>query len=167
VKRIAAALAALGLIAAASLWLFVLVPSAHPRDADAILVLAGDRDRLDEGLALLHERVAPRLVISLDPAAWPRADGLCAHGAICFHAHPYSTQGEAETTARLIRRRGWHSIVVVTSRYHLRRAQILFDRCLPSKPAFVAAQTTFTDYVANIAWEWGKLLYQLTIDRGC
>src|SRR6266567_1823366 len=71
VKRIAAALA-VSAVVAASLWLFVLVPSAHPRKADAIVVLAGDRDRLGEGLALLHDHVAPRLVISLDPSPWPR-----------------------------------------------------------------------------------------------
>ena len=44
---------------------------------------------------------------------------------------------------------------------------MLFGRCLHSTPAFVAAPTTFWDYVENIPWEWGKLVYQLTIDRGC
>src|SRR5438132_10864601 len=84
---------------AATLWLFVLVPSAHPRHADAIVVLSGDRDRLSTGLRLLHEGVAPELVLSRDPAPWHRADVVCARrDVVCFHAHPYSTQGEAEMT---------------------------------------------------------------------
>lgn len=153
---------------AASLWLFVLVPSAHPRHADAIIVLAGDRDRLDTGLRLLRDHVAPELVLSRDPGPWREADALCARrNSICFHAHPYSTQGEAKTVARLARRYGWHRLVVVTSRYHVRRARILFQRCLHSTPAFVAAHTTFWDYVENIPWEWAKLAYHETIDRSC
>jgi uncharacterized SAM-binding protein YcdF (DUF218 family) len=157
-----------GAFVAATLWLFVLAPSAHPRHDDAIVVLAGDRDRLDTGLRLLREDVAPTLVLSRDPAPWHRAAELCARSDfVCIHAHPYSTQGEAETVRRLARRHGWHRIVVVTSRYHLRRARMLFRRCLHSTPAFVAASTTFWDYVENIPWEWAKLVYQATIDRGC
>ena len=153
---------------AATLWLFVLVPSAHPRHADAIVVLAGDRDRLDTGLRLLHDGVAPELLLSRDPAPWHRADVVCVHKeVVCFHARPYSTQGEAETTTRLARTHRWHRIVIVTSRYHLRRARMLFHRCLHFTPSIVGAPTTVWDYVQNIPKEWAKLVYQVTLDRGC
>ena len=106
----------IGGFVAATLWLFVLVPSAHPRHDDAIVVLSGDRDRLDTGLRLLQEHVASTLILSRDPAPWPRANRLCSRSDfICIHAHPYSTQGEAETVRRLARRHGWLRIVVVTS----------------------------------------------------
>jgi uncharacterized SAM-binding protein YcdF (DUF218 family) len=150
-----------------TLWLFVFVPSDHATKADAIVVLSGDRKRLDEGMRLFQEHVAPTLVISRDFHAWPAITTVCpeAH-VLCIHADPYSTRGEAETTARLARRRHWSRIVVVTSRYHLRRARMLFDRC-GLKTKAVAATTTFSDYAVDVPWEWGKFLYQLTVQRSC
>ena len=155
-------------LAAATLLLFVLVRSDSPRHADVIVVLSGDRARLATGLRLFRAHVAPTLLISRDDRPWRDADLLCLRrGVRCFHAHPYSTEGEAETVERLGRRRRWRRIVVVTSRYHLRRARMLFERCTQRRPQVVAARTTFLDYVEVVPWEWGKLLYQLTVDRSC
>jgi len=155
-------------LAAATLFLFVLVQSDSPRRADVIVVLSGDRARFATGLRLFHEHVAPTLLISRDSRPWRAVDALCGHRGIkCFHASPYSTEGEAQTVGRLSRGRGWDRIVVVTSRYHLRRARMLFERCLHRRPQVVAARTTFLDYVDVVPWEWGKLVYQLTVDRSC
>jgi hypothetical protein len=168
--RIAALVVAglVGLLVAATVFLFVLVPSDSPRDADVIVVLSGDRARFTTGLRLFREHVAPTLLISRDSRPWREADALCGRrGVKCFRADPYSTQGEAETVERLARARGWKRVVVVTSRYHLRRARMLFDRCLDRRPQVVAARTTFLDYVEVVPWEWGKLLYQLTVYRSC
>lgn len=155
-------------LVAATLVLFVFVQSDSPQRADAIVVLSGDRARLTTGLRLFHEHVAPTLLISRDDRPWPEADALCGRQGIrCFRADPYSTQGEAETVARLERGRDWEEIVVVTSRYHLRRARMLFERCTHRRPQVVAAETTALDYVEVVPWEWGKLLYQLTVDRSC
>jgi hypothetical protein len=168
--RVVALVAAVlvGVLAAATVYLFVLVPSDSPRDADAIVVLSGDRARLETGLRLFHDKVAPTLLISRDSRPWRAVDALCGRPGIrCFHAEPYSTEGEAETFARLSRGRDWNRVVVVTSRYHLRRARMLFERCLHRRPQVVAARTTFLDYVEVVPWEWGKLAYQLTVDRSC
>jgi uncharacterized SAM-binding protein YcdF (DUF218 family) len=155
-------------LVAATLVLFVLVQSDSPRRADAIVVLSGDRARLTTGLRLYHAHVAPTLLISRDARPWKAAKALCKQrGIICFHADPYSTEGEAETVERLGRGRNWRRIVVVTSRYHLRRARLLFERCTHRRPQVVAARTTTLDYLKVVPWEWGKLLYQLTIDRSC
>jgi hypothetical protein len=152
---------------ALTLYLFVLVRSDDPKRADAIVILSGDRKRLDTGLRLFREHVAPTLVISRDGRDWPAVDALCAGPRImCFQAQPYSTRGESRQLARYERNRGWKRVVVVTSRYHIRRARMLFDRC-GVRPEMVAARTTFVDYVVDIPWEWGKLLYQLTRQRAC
>ena len=168
-RRVALLIAAIvGVLAAATLFLFVLVRSDSPRHADVIVVLSGDRARLETGLRLFHEHVAPTLLISRDSRPWRAVDALCGRRGIrCFHASPYSTEGEAQTVRRLARGRDWNRIVVVTSRYHLRRARMLFDRCLHRRPQVVAARTTFLDYVDVVPWEWGKLVYQLTLDRSC
>jgi len=158
---------ACGLVAA-TLVLFVAVQSDSPRHADAIVVLSGDRARLTTGLRLFHSHVAPTLLISRDGRPWRAADALCGRrGIVCFHARPYSTEGEAQTVERLGRGHHWRRLVVVTSRYHLRRARMLFERCTHRRPQVVAARTTTLDYLKVVPWEWGKLVYQLTIDRSC
>jgi hypothetical protein len=152
---------------AASLYLFVFVPSAHPRHADAIVVLSSARPRFDLGLELYRRHVAPALVISL-PAYEGRGGGTCPPRALCFRAKPYSTRGEAETVARLARTHGWRDIVVVTSRYHVRRARMLFHRCIHDVSLeFVAAPTAVSGYVRNIPLEWAKFAYQLVRQRSC
>lgn len=151
---------------AASLYLFVFVSSPQPKHADAIVVLSSNRARYDLGLRLYRQRVAPTLVVSLPAFAEP-AGYNCPQHALCFRAHPYSTRGEAETVARLARAHGWHTIVVVTSRYHVRRAYMLFRRCTSAKLVFVPSRTPFYAYVLAVPLEWAKLAVQVTTERKC
>ena len=88
---------------------------------DAIVVLSGGQHRLDEGVRLWRQGVAPTLAISdgRNPS-WPQANRLCGRPRVrCFDPSPYSTRGEARWTAA----QGWDSVVVVTSTYHVRRAR--------------------------------------------
>ena len=159
------AVAALAVLVAVVFSYFYFVGTSHPKHADAIVVLAGDRARISTAVHLFDEHVAPTLLVSLwgnVPAA------LCARtGVNCFHAHPFSTQGEAETVSRLARAHHWTSIVIVSSQYHLRRARMLFHRCTHAKLQLVPARTTAVGYLENIPLELGKLAYQLTVDRHC
>jgi uncharacterized SAM-binding protein YcdF (DUF218 family) len=172
----------LGILVAA--WLataLVLFAAPHgdtaPKRADVVVVLSGARDeRLDPALRLVRSRVAPTLAISgvaHDPK-WEKARFLCGHGAtgfrvVCFSPRPYSTQGEARTIARLARANGWHRIVVVTSGYHVFRARMLFERCLPSGDRLwvVAAGYPLLRLPAELVTESGKLFVQETFQRGC
>ena len=160
-----AALVVVAALVAGGVWTFLLAGSDHPRHADAIVVLAGDSKRIATGVRLFDDHIAPNLLISLFGGV-PK--GLCARSRVeCFHAHPFSTQGEAETTARLAREHGWTSIVIVSSRYHLRRARMLFRRCTNAKLQVVAAHSSVLKFFENVPLEAGKWAYQLTIDRKC
>lgn len=159
----------------ASLYLFVFQPSDTAVRADAVVVLSGGGNlRLDPALALMRRHVAPLLVISgadLDPR-WRKARRLCAHGArgfriLCFDPKPYSTRGEAREIARLAKARGWSQVDVVTSRYHVFRARMLFRRCYHRGLAVIGTRYRLKDIVPEIFSEWGKLLYQLTFQRSC
>jgi uncharacterized SAM-binding protein YcdF (DUF218 family) len=171
------ALPAAGLVLAAWLVatavLFLWPPEDKPRRADAVVVLSGGRKhRLREGLRLMRADVAPRLVISDGRArGWKQANRLCAGHAsfqvICFKPDPYSTQGEAEDAARMAERNGWRSLVVVTSTFHVTRARMLFRRCFRGRVAAVGARSSLLYLPGNILMEWGKLLYQVTVDRDC
>jgi uncharacterized SAM-binding protein YcdF (DUF218 family) len=155
--------------------LFVWPSTDPPGRADAVVVLSGGRDqRLDPALRLMRQHVAPVLVISgaaYDPK-WKKARALCARGAtgfrvVCFDPKPYSTRGEARGIARLAAQHGWRTVDVVTSRYHVFRARMIIGRCYHGTLRMVGADYPLTS--APVSWisEWGKLLVQLTVERGC
>jgi uncharacterized SAM-binding protein YcdF (DUF218 family) len=80
---------------------------------------------------------------------------------------PFSTRGEARTIARLARRRNWHSIVVVTSTFHITRADMLFRRCYRGHLWVVGSGSTWWRLPVEWASETGKLIVQLTVERSC
>ena len=126
----------------------VLAPLAvdGPR-ADAVVVLAGSpRDRLARGLELMNQGAAPTLVLSAgvdQPRGWAPIDEVCggrhAFEVICLVPESDSTRGEAVTISRLAHERGWSSLALVTSSYHLDRATRYFDACFDGDVHPVAA----------------------------
>jgi uncharacterized SAM-binding protein YcdF (DUF218 family) len=142
--------------------------------ADAVVVLSGSKhERLDRGLELVREGVAPTLVISggFDPRQ-PRANQLCRAGGadfevICFAPNPDSTRGEAREVSDLARTHGWRRVLLVTSRFHVTRARMLFDRCLDADVDAVGVDYPWTSVPTVIAGEWVKLGLSSTIARGC
>ena len=164
-------LIALAALAVASVPLFILYDDDEVATADAVLVLAGQKSRLPVALELVRRGVAPVLVISdgLDPR-WPQANRLCSSGGpervVCIRPDPYSTRGEARLAARLARERDWDSLVVVSSRFHLLRARMLFERCFDGELAFVGAANPGLRLPLALALEWVKLGVA-TVRRGC
>ncbi|HUQ22279.1 MAG TPA: YdcF family protein [Gaiellaceae bacterium] len=158
-------------LAVLSVPLFILYDDDEVTNADAVMVLAGNRSRLPVALDLVERGAAPVLVISdgLDPR-WTTANRLCRFGGpvriVCPRPDPYSTRGEARLAARLARERGWRSLIVVSSRFHLFRARKLFQRCFRGKLSLVGAPNPGLRLPLAIAFEWGKLGVT-TVRRGC
>jgi uncharacterized SAM-binding protein YcdF (DUF218 family) len=150
-----------------NLRLFVWPDTDSPQHADAVVVLAGgDGERLDRGLALVRDGVAPTLVASTGP------DRLCGDEqtfhVICFLPDPNNTRGEVEAVARIAKEHGWTRIVLVTSTYHITRARLLLDRCyggtLEVSPA--SPHEGVFGWLASITHEWGGLAEAL-VQRDC
>jgi uncharacterized SAM-binding protein YcdF (DUF218 family) len=154
---------------------FVLRPAQDdPRPADAVVVLAGDHLRLGKALELMTRRVAPTLVISDGRApGWHEANRLCRRGVggrfrvLCFRPDPYSTRGEARAVARMAAARGWRSVVVVTSTYHVTRARLLFDRCTRGRVSVTGSTYRRSLVPLEVFLEPAKLAYALVAARGC
>jgi uncharacterized SAM-binding protein YcdF (DUF218 family) len=156
-------------LAVASVWLFVLVRTDKPGRADAVVVLSGsNHDRLSKALQLMRAHVAPVLVLS-DGARTARS--LCRlrrpYRVLCFRPNPFSTRGEAEAIARLARARGWRTVDVVTSRYHVYRARLILRRCYHRTLRVIASEPGPWDYIVGAASEWPKLGLALTFRRRC
>ncbi len=115
-----------------------------PVKSDGVVVLAGDGYgyRIRAGAKLAQEGYAP--VVLASGAAW--FYGVCECDIAIDYAvrHGYSrtlfeplrneatsTQAEALAIFAEARRRGWKSILIVTSDYHTRRTRLLFDRIKP------------------------------------
>jgi uncharacterized SAM-binding protein YcdF (DUF218 family) len=170
-----AALAAAWLVASLVLFVWPPAESSPPKHADVVVVLSGDRKRLPAALELIRSGVAPTLAISSADRTrnWQVARELCTSGSyrgarvLCFNAVPYSTQGEARSVRGLALSHGWRSIAIVTSTFHLTRAKLLFRRCLDIPVYAVGASSTWWRLPQEWASETGKLLVQLTVDRGC
>jgi uncharacterized SAM-binding protein YcdF (DUF218 family) len=160
---------------AATLVLFFFPDEGAPPRADAVVVLSGTRGtRLDGALKLMRSGIAPVLVISNDPETRVReAIHLCRAGrsegfsVVCFRPRPANTRGEAEAVSELAARNGWRSIVLVTSRFHVTRARMLFERCFGGKVDAVGVDYPATSIPAAVAGEWLKLAYALTASRDC
>jgi uncharacterized SAM-binding protein YcdF (DUF218 family) len=169
------ALVAAWLVACLVLFVWPPAESSAPAHADVVVVLSGNTRRLPPALALIRHGVAPVLALSTVQRTkhWPQAERLCAAHryanahVVCFTAVPFSTRGEARTVARLAKERGWHSVVVVTSTFHVTRADLLFRRCFKGRLAMIGSPSVWWQLPEEWLSETGKLLVQLTLRRGC
>lgn len=132
---------------------------------DAVVVLGGEHDgREAYGLALARRGIASTVVLS-DP--YPVSDPLMrkacsqrdfAVEVICLRPDPATTRGEATMTRTLVEERNWKSILVISWRFHLTRARLLFCRCLSSSGVSVAAQAVPRHYGLPL-WYWQYIYF--------
>jgi len=160
-------------VAALTAFLFIWPRTDAPEKADAIVVFGGEhRERLAEGLELARRDIAPILVISDAPEL---GEGVCAKTrdgvveVVCLEPEPRTTRGEAQEVSNLAVRRGWRSLVLVTSTYHVTRARMLLGRCYPGKLSVVGADADegFGRTADRLTHEWGGYLYALLFARSC
>jgi uncharacterized SAM-binding protein YcdF (DUF218 family) len=86
---------------------------------------------------------------------------------LCFRPDPYSTRGEARAVARMAAARGWRSVLVVTSTYHVTRARLLFDRCVGARVSVTGSTYRRSLIPLEVFLEPAKLVYALAFARGC
>ena len=142
--------------------------------ADAVVVLAGgEGERGELAIGLMDRDVAPVLVINggnREWEAWDELAPLCegtasGYEVICIMASPDDTAGEARTISTLAEEKGWQSLVLVTSDYHLHRSTIRFESCFDGEIAPLAADTSLRRRV--LVNEWLGTIQALVLDRGC
>jgi len=126
--------------------------------AEAIVVLTGGSERLREGLRLLAEGRAPRLLVS---GVYPHADldailrsaGLPAESLECCVTLGYAagdTAGNARETAAWMAERGYRSLLLVTASYHMPRSLLEFRRAMPDLE--IVAHPVFPEGFRHADW---------------
>src|SRR6266478_1173095 len=185
VHRIAIAGAGLLILCIAGLIWFAIEPSTEDRTepTDAIVVLTGGSQRLNNGIALLREGKGRKLFISgvnhhVDLQDLLRSSGedleLAGELAACCVVLGYravDTLGNAGETAQWMRQQGFHSLRLVTAWYHMRRSLLEFERAMPEIE--LMPHPVFPDQIAPEHWwtrrqtavllvtEYGKYLASL------
>ncbi len=127
----------------AGLFLFAQsMPKAESQDmrrSDAIVVLTGGSERLQEGFRLLAEGRADKLLVSgvyrgVDVRALLRLSQDAPEELACCIAVGYEaddTEGNAGETAAWMAEEGFSSLRLVTAAYHMPRSLLLFRAALP------------------------------------
>ncbi|MGI9080417.1 MAG: YdcF family protein [Acidimicrobiales bacterium] len=147
-------------------------PVDQPPHADAVVLLSGDGARLPVALRLMDRHVAPTLVFVGQPDIVAVAD-LCrtpqAFEVVCLRPTPDNTRTEAQVASRLARQRGWHTMTVVTSRFHVLRARLLFRRCFDGRVEAVGDYPHYGWQFARraVVHEWFGLVHSSLFARGC
>ena len=106
-----------------------LTPPDNPK-ADAIVVLTGGYQRIDQAVQLLSDGAGERLLISgVNPATTGNHIRLLTRSSndlfeccVDIGHEALDTTGNATETARWIRGRGYKSIILVTNNYHMPRS---------------------------------------------
>jgi uncharacterized SAM-binding protein YcdF (DUF218 family) len=139
--------------------------------ADAIVVLGGEHDgREDYGLSLAQAGWAKTVVLSnpWNPGdqVMKRVCGTSGGGieVICRRPDPPTTRGEAAFVRQLAKQRSWTKVIVVSWRYHLPRARLIFRQCFSDAPGATVMvpvprryQYSALDWEFVYAYQWGGI----------
>jgi uncharacterized SAM-binding protein YcdF (DUF218 family) len=144
--------------------------------ADALIVLSDDNfyaDRATRAAELFREGKAPIVVASgrrLRPVAGIAElmeHDLVERGVpkdrIVRLAHDGDgTREEAEALTKLVTQKKWHSVIVVTSNYHTRRARYIFHKVFPQDIEVHIASARDGEFDPQHWWEKRKSIKELT-----
>lgn len=149
-------------------WFAIDLPRSAGKDVhtDSVVVLTGGPGRIDQGLAILEAKKAGRLLVSgvdrdVKPgelaAEYERSETLfdcCVD--LGFQA--VDTRSNALETARWVARRKDKSVRLVTSDWHMRRAQLELERAMPPKVAIIADAVETAPSLGTLFKEYNKFL---------
>ena len=71
-----------------------------------------------------------------------------------FAHHAGNTRAEAEALRGLVAQRHWHSILLVTSNYHARRARYIFRRVFPPDVAVTVSSAADSEFEPDSWWTY-------------
>src|SRR6202162_3242823 len=146
------------------------------QQSDALLLLSDDNffaDRATRASELYLQKLAPVVVASgrrLRPSAVIaelREHDLIERGVpkeriIRFPHDADNTREEAQALRALAVEKSWHSVIVVTSNYHTRRARYIFQRVFPESVTVRVASARDGEFDPEHWWENRKSLKEFT-----
>jgi uncharacterized SAM-binding protein YcdF (DUF218 family) len=142
-----------------------LVRADSPEKTDIAVVLAGDPsgNRIVKAAELARAGDAPRILVSGPAAIYgyyecdlaiPFAEklGFPASYFVAVPNHSHSTRDEAEAMLAEVRRAGAHTVLLVTSNFHTRRAGRIYRKAAPDL-RFVVIAAPDPDFTPEAWWK--------------
>ena len=122
--------------------ILLIVETDSLQPADAIIILAGDAERFHHGVSLYESEYAPHIIFTSDSAPLLLIDLHIDWEEITQNAikkagipegatslvRSTSTYDDAKHSYQLMQRKGFHSAIVVSSPYHMRRVKMIFSK---------------------------------------
>ena len=152
------------------LFVVFLPDAADDRRSEAVVVLTGGPGRIPRGLDLVERGVARRMFVSgVDPlvrrselAAATRADPKLFACCVELGREAVDTRSNAEESAAWIHRKGYKSVRLVTTDWHMPRARFelgrllnpdveLFSDAIESRPRFITLFKEYNKYLLRRA----------------
>ena len=133
---------------------------------DAAVVLTGGPGRIGHAVDVLREHRARRLLVAgVDPAVTKsdlarRIAGSSKWLACCVDlgSESVDTRSNAEEASRWLAQRRFHSVRLITSDWHMRRARYEFERVLGSKYELVTDAVRTEPSFVTLFGEYNKYL---------
>jgi uncharacterized SAM-binding protein YcdF (DUF218 family) len=151
-----------------------------PQVSDVIVILSDDNyeaDRATRAAQLFRSGMAPRILASgrlLRPYAGIaelmqhdlKGLGVPANAIVPVTHRATNTREEAAADAEAIAAHGWKRVLLVTSNYHTRRANYIFERTLPAGTELRVVSAPDSEYDPNNWWRTRnglkRFLYEAT-----
>jgi uncharacterized SAM-binding protein YcdF (DUF218 family) len=138
-----------------------------PETSDVIVVLSGDNydaERATRAASLFKSGMAPRVVAtgralrSYATTTDLMKRDLIEHGVpetaiVPFTHKADDTRDEAAVVSEFVASHGWKKILLVTSNYHTRRSQYIYEHSLPANDQLLTVAAPDSDYDPNYWWK--------------
>jgi uncharacterized SAM-binding protein YcdF (DUF218 family) len=132
--------------------LYIFLKSNSLQNADAVMVFAGDSNRIEAGYKLVNEGYANALIISPEIqeklAEYNKRFNLRQTANIIIEDDATSTFENALYTKKLIDERGFRNIILVTSDYHMPRSYFIM-RLLTSPKIQIQRHSVYENNVST------------------
>jgi len=139
---------------------------ASTANTDGIVVITGGAGRIEHGVEILAEGKGKRLLVAGADPSVTKADLVHRLGGkkklfqccVDLGSESVDTRSNAEETLRWLQRRQFHSIRLITSDWHMRRARYEFRRVLGGKYVIVADAVRTQPGFMTLFGEYNKYL---------
>lgn len=131
-----------------------------PKQADAIIVLSGGQERVEKAAELYKAGYAPSIILSNAKESTSSSGDMLQtafnlgipHDAIYTEKAAESTNQNAEFTLSVMKEHDFHSAIVVSSDFHMRRVKFLFDRVYKKSDIELTYVASASGYNAKRWW---------------
>src|ERR1700733_13780513 len=139
----------------------------EPPETSGVIVVWGDNydaERATRAASLFKSGMAPRVVAtgralrSYATTTDLMKRDLIEHGGpenaiVPFTHKADDTRDEAAVVSEFVASHGWKKVLLVTSNYHTRRSQYIYEHTLPSNDQLLTVAAPDSDYDPNYWWK--------------